>query len=63
MLTGLLQPTSATPREDGDSTSGRHNSKDNNGGHADDVTRVVTGVNASSFWEVDVALTTETPLS
>ena len=48
ILTGFLRPTSATPRDHGDSTSGRHDADENNGGRVDDVTDVDIIVDVAS---------------
>jgi len=53
--------TSATPRDHGDSTSGRQYAGENDGGQLDDVTDDVTRVDVTSCWDVDIILTRESP--
>jgi len=50
LLTGFVRPTSATPRDHGDGTSGRQDTDDeNDGGHVDDVTDALVVIGAVSI--------------
>ena len=48
IITGIGRPTSATPRDHGDSTSGNKDAEENDGDQLDDVTDDVRGVDVTS---------------